>query len=235
MNVTLCSMFRNMGNRLYLYIKQIEHLSYLLRGRGDCVHFIWCEGDSTDETSDKLRKVAASDNLAGFHSIDLFQYHHGGPEYGSVVNATRFANLAKVCNAVWQRVPQDADVVLWVESDLIWEPDTMVKLIDSLSTYPAVSPMVLLKRDGYPPGYFYDNWAARKNGVRIGTMPPYFPGWDMVTPLEVDSAGSVLAIRGDLARQVTWPEEDVIVGLCRQISKVGGRIWVNPNLKVVHL
>ena len=228
MNVTLCSAFRNASGYIDRYFKQVHGLEDALEARGDSFRLIVGEGDSTDDTWDKVLHGAWQ--FVG--AID--RYSHGGQDYGSVVNAERFANLAKVWNRIWNYIPADADAVLFVESDLIWEPATLLALLDDLAEHPAVAPMVMLRREGYHPAFFYDNWGYWRNGVQISIMPPYFadmpPNGEL---LELDSAGSCMAIRGDVARRVTWPG-DVIRGVCRQIREGGDSVWLNPKVSVTH-
>lgn len=241
MNVTLCSAFRNASSFIGRYFEQMAKLQERLDEREDELHLVLCEGDSMDNTWSCLYSFTDDFNC------EVFRLDHGGPAYGSVVNAERFANIAKVCNAIWERIPQacpvgDADAVIFVESDLIWQPATMLALLDDLEHVPAVSPMVMLEREGWPPNLFYDTWAFRRNGAHFTHNPPYVPltikGHTMMmdTGLEqIDSAGSCMAIRGPLARQLCWPAEDVFVGLCRRIYEMGGSVWLDPMQRVVHL
>lgn len=192
----------------------------------DC---IWGEGDHIDHT----RRVL--DVASTFYDAEIVTVNHGGPDHGSVVNADRFANLAKVWNEIWQRIPQDTDAVIFVESDLIWQPATMLALLDDIEKVPCVAPMTILRREGWPPRFFYDNWGYWRNGTQIGTMPPYFA--DLLPDthlLELDCAGSCLVMRGDIARHVYWPSEDVVRGVCRLIREQGGSVWLDPTQKVIH-
>lgn len=229
MNVTLCSAFRNATPYFGRYFEQVGELAATLADRDDELFCIWGEGDHSDDTRRVLQAAAL------VYEADLVTVNHGGPDHGSVVNAERFANLARVWNAIWQRIPQDADAVLFVESDLTWSPATMLALLDDLEHVPAVAPMVLLKREGYPADFWYDTWAFRRNSRNFRHEPPYFdtaPVWSLVM---LDSAGSCMAIRGDLARQLTWPAADVIVGVSRQIYEHGGSVWLDPKATVHHL
>lgn len=232
MNVTLCSAFRNSTPYLRRYFEQVARLGNLLDGH---LHVIWCEGDSTDRTYNALVAVSSFGKAQGCYTTDVFQHSHGGPDHGSVVNAERFANMAKVWNEIWRRIPDDADAVVFVESDLIWEPATIIALLDDLAIVPAVAPKIILRREGYHPEFWYDNWGFWRNGVQIRTMPPYFaeltPDGDL---LELDSAGSCLVMRGDVARRVSWPPEDVIRGVCRQIREGGDSVWLDAMQKVIH-
>lgn len=232
MNVTLCSAFRNATPYILRGMEQMARLGNLLDGH---LHLVLCEGDSSDETYAALLELTPLPVKYGCYTADIFQHHHFGPDHGSVVNAERFANLSKVWNAIWTRIPQDADAVVFVEADLIWEPATILALLDDLAHVPAVAPMIMLEREGWPKGFFYDNWGYWRGGIQIRTMPPYFA--DLTSDadlLELDSAGSCLVMRGNVARRVTWPPEDVIRGVCRQIREGGDSVWLDANLSVVH-
>lgn len=234
MNVTLCSAFRNATPYLERYLRQVSGLGERLWNQGNRLSIVLCEGDSSDNTY-QLLGDAISRQVDDYFpvDVDLFQHSHGGPDHGSVVNAERFANLARVWNAIWARIPQDADAVIFVESDLAWEPATIIALLDDLAHVPAVAPMVMLKREEWPDNCFYDFWAFRKNGRNFCMLPPYseWLGNDM---MQLDSAGSCIVMRSDLARQLTWPPEDVCVGLCRQIYELGGSVWLDPKASVIH-
>jgi hypothetical protein len=227
MNITLCSAFRNSESYLDRYLRQASSLDVALARRMDSLNFILGEGDSTDSTADRLEYfLRGADGIAPDCS-------HGGSEFGSVEHPGRFKQLAYVANRIWMCIPDNSDVVLWVESDLIWDADTMVKLIDHTATYPAISPMVYLQRDEWPLDAFYDVFAFREGGRRFTHGKPYHACYDPVNPFRVDSAGSAMAIRGDIARRILW-DEQVFVGACAQIYKLGGAVYVDPKLSVIH-
>lgn len=240
MNVCACSAFRSSTNYLTRYFVQMAGLRRGLARRGDVLRLVLGEGDHADDTRAMLP------TWLGDFDTTVISYDHGGPDHGSVVNLVRFANMAKMWNHIWAAIPDEADAVLFVEADLEWHPDTMLKLIDRLTEYPTMAPMCLLRRKDYPVEYFYDCWGFRKDGLPFNMLPPYFAGWPSMPtdgtrwlsaplPFLLDSAGSCLAIRGDLARMLTWPEEDVIRGVCRQIRELGHGVWLDPALEVFHL
>lgn len=232
MNITLCSSFRNAVPYLPVYLRQVADLDTLLYHAGHRLSFIWAEGDSTDSTQKMLHAARRR-----FKST-IVDATHGGPAYGSIVNVQRFAQLAYVANKVWELLPAEADVVIWAESDLWFDAQTMLALINRLEDYPAVAPMVMHK-SGYAaygdPGvrYFYDRWAFRCNGQQFTNHPPYHPAINGEM-LKMDSVGSCLAMRGDVARGVYVPIEDVLVGTCRLIYENGGSVWLDPTLSVEH-
>src|SRR5882672_3947682 len=143
---------------------------------------------------------------------EIVDTSHGGPEYGSVVDAQRFKQLAHVGNCIWKAIPDDANAVVFVEADLIWTTATMTALIKRLKEFSAVSPMILLQREGYPERAFWDTWAFRRDGRHFSQNYPYHREYDPHRPFRVDSAGSCMAMHGVLARQLIW-DEKVFVGI----------------------
>lgn len=230
MNVCLCSAFRNAESYYAGYYDQVYNLAWQLEERGDSLQIIWCEGDSQDATFTRLTERKALMEHFVKARVELFQHAHGGKDYGPAVHPERFRQLANLWNEIWQRIPENADVVVFCESDLIWEPATIIALIDSLTEYPAIAPMVMEQSTGG----FYDTWAYVKNKTHFNKHEPYFYGWPVTEPTQIDSAGSLIVMRGDLARRLTWPEADVCVGLCRQTYELGDLVYLHPGLTVTH-
>jgi hypothetical protein len=86
--------------------------------------FIAVEGDSRDSTRADLSQ--ALQVLPGM----LVTRNHGGPVFGSTEEPARFRALQGVGNGILESVPDDVDVLVYVESDLIWAPTTILALID---------------------------------------------------------------------------------------------------------
>lgn len=236
MNIVICSAFRNASAYIDRYFEQIDGLGNLLAHRRQWLSLIIGYGDSTDDTHEML--FEASSWSVGARLVDC---SHGGPAYGSIVDADRFRQLAHVANQMWRCIPQDADVAMLLDGDLIWQPETLARLIDHVEEMPAVAPRVMHATNpglyGGPGPFWYDTFSFRRNGVRFDNTPPYHRDLSGAVPgdlVQLDSAGGCLAVRGDLARQVCFPEEDVVVGMCRQIRAHGGSIWLDPGLEVKH-
>lgn len=234
MKVAVLSAFRNATGYLARYFQQMECLRAALFAEGHTLHLVLGEGDSVDMTFDMLTLLA--DQFVSVPGVgvlvDIVDVTHGGSVYGSIEHPGRFRDLAYVGNTLWSHRLSDTDVAMLVESDLIWQAQTLTALIDDLAHVEAVAPMVL---DSPPANTFYDVYAFRRGGVRFTKEPPYHADLrDDSDLLQLDSAGSVLAIRGELARQLHWPEEDVVVGLCRQIYAWDAAVWLDCNLTVYH-
>ncbi len=241
MKVVLASIFRDSCPYLERYFAQVRALRDALLPDKE-FRAIWCEGDSMDATYDTLKGWA--DHYVPF--IDLFQYHHGGPKYPSEDIEDRWRRIALVDNAVMERLPKDTDALIYVESDLIWQPQTMVDLVTLLKKAEAVAPMCF---HGDTKA-FYDTWGYRgRNGVQFTRHPPYhdmlddpdgmggYPGIgiipeDNLYPLL--SAGSCVVMRGEVARVARFGELDCIVGLGRSIREHGYGLWLAPDLAVIH-
>lgn len=224
MNITLCSAFRNAAGYLRRYFDQVDAFDTLLYHEGHGLDLIWGEGDSTDDT---LKTLQAATYRFPAKIVDCT---HGGPAYGSIESGARFRQLAHVGNTIWAAIPDVSDAVIYVESDLIWAPGVLLGLLEHLAEYPAVAPMIL---DSPPKQTFYDVWGFRRLGLRFTKRLPYHPDIVAGEMLKMDSAGSCLALRGELARRVHFPE-DCFVGLCRLLHEQGGDLWLDPDLKVWH-
>jgi hypothetical protein len=243
LNVTVSSLFRNADRdgKIERYFDRVDALEAALTARGDRLHLILSTGDNVDGTQDALA-ARLTGRLAALVRLD-----HGGPYYGSVTDPDRFRQLALAANAAMGLIDDDCDAWLFVEHDLIWTPDALVRLIDDLDAVPAVAPVVLNRYGG-----FYDTWAFRMNGMhfshdqdvdwrslrlerddddRNGAVTIDVGVGDLV-PLQ--SAGSVIALRGRLAREARFQPEDAIVGLCRDLQRLGAGVYLDPRAKVQH-
>lgn len=208
----------------------MDSLQELLLKRNDSLSLVLGYGDSNDGT-----EKALLDETQGRLSASLHDVSHGGPHFGSIVHPERFRQLAFVYNSLWEKIPESSDVVGLVESDLIWRADQLMLLIDKMEYDVVLSPLVLHLDER-----FYDTYAFRMDGINFKNEKPYHP--NLIQPevssrryYLMDSVGSVVFMKYSLAKQLTWPEEDVIVGLCRQITqKSSSYISLDSFAKVYH-
>lgn len=235
MKIALLSMFRNSTGYIDIYIKQVESLTNILYNQGDSLLLILGFGDSSDDTGRVLE-----DRLIGRFPYKIIDVSHGGEEYGSTVHEERFKNLAFAANKLWQAIPSDADYVIWLESDLIVSGETLASLLNNVEGLrrlrsDTLAPTLLAPMIYTPDGRFYDTWAFVAEGIPFELNAPYH--WvlaDKGRYVEVDSVGSAFVMNGELARQLTWPCQDVVRGLCKRATEHGARIFVDKYLKVVH-
>ena len=111
-------------------------------------------------------------------------------------------------------VNNGVDKFIYVESDLIWQPETMLRLIRDLDTYPAVAGMCFQR------GRHYDTWGLRGlDGRSFGDWEPYYASFTNERLFEIYSAGSVLAMLEQSPRSRRFKPENHMVGLCENIRR----------------
>ena len=228
MNITLASIFTQSQAYLTRYFAQCVALADALHARGDRLTLLWGEGDSTDNTRTMLEAMRWR---LDSRVIDVT---HGGAIFGSVVREERFRQLAGIGRKLFAEVPESADVVVWCESDLVWETETALGLIDRVGPgYEVVAPPILLNRQGWGNGVnFYDTHAYVCQGRHFEHRPPWHPANDGTSLLEMETVGSMVAVEGGYFRKAAETyDERVIMGLCEDIRKLGGRVWFDPTSK----
>lgn len=226
--VAVGSAFRDCAHSVMRYVLRVASLKIQLGPDYD-VRIIAVEGDSSDTTRQALLFAAACHNV----QIDLRTCNHGRPWFGSVVSEDRMTNMSKVGNAIFDGVAWNDDVLLYVESDLLWEPDMAAELVRSAAErrqgFDVISPTILAGPN------FYDIWAFRKvNGEGLSPFLNDHPVVNDGDIYELGSVGSCLAMRGDVARACRIRDNNCLVGWCADARSQGYRIGYNPALIVRH-
>jgi hypothetical protein len=225
MTITLGSIFRDSATYVDRFFSQIAALE---RDLGESIRLVIAEGDSTDETYELLAK-----GLIDRHGDDeLLKVDHGGPKFGSIDHPQRWYQIALVDNAVMDAATELLDgPMIYVESDLIWEPGVMAQLLEDLAAYPAVAPLSL--KDGR----FYDTYGHRGlDGKQFESLEPFHEVMVRMDPVvEIGSAGSCVVMREDVAAVARFGENDCIVGLGRNIrERAGASLWLDKRVAVHH-
>jgi len=232
MNLAIGSLWRNSGHRAPVYFERVAALKQQLGGAR--VRVIALEGDSTDNTREAL--VAAAEYYG--IELQLLTHNHGGPVFGSTEETARMVALSGCVNALLDGVRHADDYFLYVESDLIWKPRSMMNLLASClahqERYSVIAPMV------YAADTFYDIWGFRGlDGVRWSPFPPYHKDYaaaaDDFEPVEVSSAGSCLVMPSFIARNIRVENDYALVGWCESVRRAGYRIGVERSSQVDQL
>lgn len=169
--IVLASIFRDSEPYIDRYFNQIAGLREY-----ENVHLALAEGDSSDDTYSRLQN-----NLERHDT--LIKVDHGGPRYGSVDHPKRWADIAKVVRGVIDGLDLDgADGFVWVESDLIWAPAAILRLVQNAPAAPLVLHANSVR--------FYDTWGYRQGKVGFSVDAPYCS--DQTAP--IDSCGSCFAL-----------------------------------------
>lgn len=228
MKVVVTSIVRDGASYLGRYFGQVRVLRGMLARRGHTLAAVLGEGDSVD----------GSWGLMGDFVLELgngsrvVDVSHGGRAFGSVDDATRWGQIAGCWNRLYGELAADVfDAVIYVEADLLWEPEMMVRLLGHLTNVPAVAPMSFHRN-----GFFYDVWGHRGlDGVHFTPFAPYHGALAEARAdelVQVASAGSCMVMLGEVARQCRFAMEDAMLG--HAIYEEGWRLWLDARERVEH-
>lgn len=227
MNIVVGSAFRNSS----YYLKRYMHQVFLLKehaGKDNSVRLIAAEGDSIDTTREDLQGLAEMYEI----NLQLLDVSHGHRPFGSTEDPVRMRALSDVGQSIFDEVTEEDDVLVYVESDLIWSVEVIGTLIDCAVKedhgYHIFSPFI------FAGSAFYDVWAFRKDGRRFSPFYPYYPAMQMSGLFEVDSVGSCLIMKSEIARSVPDMKENALVEWCKNAKEQGYKIAVAPGYHIYH-
>lgn len=240
MNVIIGSAFRNSVHYLSRYFTQAAMLQQALAPFNNRVRVVAAEGDSTDGTRGTLASVSSAFGV----ECDIVDASHGGRWFGSTEEPERMRVLSHVGNAILNgaagRMTVD-DVLVYVESDLVWDVGIIVHLITDLTVnnfaphFHSLSPLVMAG------DAFYDIWGFRGlNGERYSPFHPYHHEWADALGngrpyAEVSSVGSCLVMTGRLVRDYRVRMEDgALVQFCERARSLGYRFGASTHLEINH-
>jgi hypothetical protein len=228
MTIALVSFFRNCGwnGQVARFFTQAAQLRNVLARTDAKLRVICVHGDCTDDTVPHIMRNAEFHDLA----VQLVECNHGGPMYGSTEAPERLKALSQIGNAGLGSIRDTDDYVVYVESDLIWDGATIVRLLNRVSDEAhVVAPLIFAGE------YFYDVFCFRKNGQRFAPFPPYHSELNHGGSLtQVDSVGSCLVMPGKVARECRIIEDNVLLGFCKDVWSKGYTVNVDASQKVVH-
>ena len=168
--LTILSIFRQSAAYLPRYFSQVQK-AFELR-QGPC-HAVWLEGDSQDETYSLLKSEKEKLESLG-HTVTLIKFDLKGPHWSSTVNhSNRWAQLATCWNKCMEGL-QPSKITVCVESDLIWEPSVIGKIIGKLDEdHHVICPMLMTEGSSEMFGFerFYDTWGFSRNGKKFRILP----------------------------------------------------------------
>lgn len=241
MNIVLGSAFRNAaGTQMARWRDQCKSLSNALSGdtarwilgvdHKDDISFrmIAVEGDSTDNTRGELEYL----QLAQREPLTIITCSHGQRVFSSTEESDRLVALSKVGNAILSGVVESDDILIYVESDLIWDAYTMICLIDKVRDRRDVVAPLIFAGDN-----FYDIFVYRGlDGERFSPFPPYHRHLTLSDslPVEVESAGSCLVMKAEVARNCRIRDDNALLGFCKDVREKGYHIFVDPTQRVYH-
>lgn len=216
--IVIASAFRNAEGYIDRYAAQVRALLPLLP---QPARLVLAEADSADDTAARLAAL----DLPG---ATIINRDNGSPWFGSVDRVERWRAIAYVWDGILAEVRDDDDLFILIESDLIWSPDALLRLIGHIGDgIDGAAPMVRFD------GRFYDTFGHRRQGMRFGIVPPYHPTLPPSGLAEIDSAGSCLVVRAAYARAARFGDEGPVTW-CNNMRAAGARLWVDLDTWIDH-
>lgn len=237
--LAIVSLFRDCADTVDAYVRRIETLNW----PGPDPYVVCVEGDSADDTGERLDSWAERSPR-----VKVLHHDLGKRKYGSVINPERLYVLSTVSNVGLDYIAKnlEVDYVLFVTSDLLYEPDLAVRLFSALSTVSTsaglVSPMLWM-RQASGRDVFYDSWAFRESKALCSTYGAAHIGPERsallaklgTKPYELMSVGSTLFCRAEAIYQgVRFTTELDVVGFCHQMRANGYTVWADPTTHMRH-
>lgn len=220
MKILFGSIVRDGASYLPRYWEQLNSLTDTYE-----IGLIITEGDSVDSTWEMLWELYP-------RQFDLYtyQYSHNGPKFGSVDNPTRWTNIAKTWNYMLDNCNkfQEYDYFCYMEADLIWNKETIDKLVEGMDEFDCVAPMSMLGQE-----WFYDTWGHRSNGMNFTANYPYHPYFNnCLRYMPLESAGSCILMKSKVAQNCRLSLKDAMIG--HDIIKQGYSFVLDKTAIVNH-
>lgn len=230
--VCILTPFRNARRFLPLYFRQLTSLRDLLSQNNYSLRLVAAEGDSLDGTRERIIELASEHNIP----LTMVDTTHGYMKWGSVEDPVRMQVMSEVMNKALDEIKESDDIVVWIMSDLEWEAETIIGLINDLIADSETpynigihAPFVYSDRDR---NYFWDTWAYRAGGRRFSNFKPFHP-WLTEGSFFLNSAGTCLVMLGEVAIKARATEDEA-VSFCEEIRALGYKILFNGNREVFH-
>lgn len=217
--VAICALFRNSAS----YVDYFRAIM-TSQARADIeLVFSLVEGDSTDDTWQRLQKWASEDARVLLTKCDV------EPVADFADRVTKWAALGNV--AVEQALTVPCDRILWCESDLVLPNDLLEQLLPEPCDI--VAPAIFLG------SMFYDTWGFRGlDGERFTNDAPYHREFRHHALVPLSSVGSCVLFRREIFdRGVRFRgvyENGLLVGVCRDAKELGYSTFMDSRIAVLH-
>lgn len=187
----------------------------------DKVTHICIEGDSTDDTYEKLKKIQ------GFKTI-IKKVDQGTPHYGSYAIPERLEALSRLWNIALEiALDEGAEHLLMLDSDITTPPHILTRLIAHKKD--VVSPMFFFEKSVF----WRDTWGYHADGVDFLNRYPYHKRYSGRGLFEVDCVG-VPFMRRQVAESGVRYGPHEVRSFCAEVRAKGFTIWVDPGMAVYH-
>lgn len=220
---------------------QIERVTQLLWDqRGLTAAVVVLENDSQDTTPGLLQTLRRSTE----GTIIASHVRTGMHYWPSIDNVVRWNHLGKLCEAVrrLQLSVESAFLHVYVECDLVWDPMTVLELVDmqakSSDKLQAISPKLMCE---WAPMQYYDTWGTvGLDGVPFSAQAPYHDsmswGKDLVS---VASVAGMTVLPTELLRASSWKPRgedrpEAYRSWCSSMRVAGAEVLLSTKHQIYH-
>ncbi len=220
--IAVCSLFRDAAAEIP-YFRALLDNQVAAPDRPFDLLFSFVEGDSRDDTWERLNGWAAADPRVLLAKVDVEPLESW---------EARVAAWAALGNATLEQLRgREWDYLLWCESDLCLPPDLIQLLLRSQQDI--VAPAIHLG------GLFYDIWGFRAlDGTHFTNEAPHHPAFHPLGLTELGSVGSVVLFRravfdAGIRFRAQWPD-GLLAGVCADARARGFRVFCDSRAAVIH-
>lgn len=154
MNILICTIVRDRVNKLDQWLDQL--MDVVEYNKDHSFDISLYENDSVDGTKKWIKHYFDNDSNNFFNKIWVKTENLGTRKFGSIAHEERVKLLADARNKCMDRVNiEDYDYVLWIESDVRYNPKDIKILLDECENWD------ILSGASYEGNRIYDTWATR--------------------------------------------------------------------------
>jgi len=223
-SILVAILTKNDAKYLPKFLKAMKELDY----PKDKLRWVWIYGKSIDNTLDII---------LNFHKKENYKFEiYEEPVIERLLPSSLYN--AELCNA-FKDFYKEEDFVLFADTDVIEIPKNtlkeMVKVnLDIVAPYPYLREGKRIRfYDSYV--FRYKSWKfehVEENGKVYDVYNPIFK--DEKKPVELDSVGTFLLIKGEVFKKVKWSNPAPHLQFCLSARKLGFKVYGLPYLKIFH-
>lgn len=228
----------NQSKWLQRFLGTVDNLKY----PADKLTYAFLTSNSADDSFEIINEF----ELTHQGAIKWDHFHNKGRVFLKgcdidVGSVSRYIKLSTLRNLLLFEALEEEDYVLMVDSDVVSMPPDLIQQLLNVSM-DVVAPLVMIEDfRNFGDGYFYDMLAFIKDGRQFDHFYPYIPGCKDLptTPFEVESVGTCCLCKSEIFRNgVRFMSDENTseqIGFCNRVRQRGYRIFVNPNVRILHL
>ncbi len=220
----ICLSTKNDAKYLPRFLKAMEELDY----PKDKLRWVWLYGKSVDNTLEII---------LDFHKKRNYRYEvYEEPVLHRPIRSSLYN--AELCNE-FKKLYEGEEFVLFPDTDVVKIRPNLLKELVKLNL-DIVAPYVWIENSN--PRQFFDTYVFRYSGQRFDKLvingklydawhPPFL---DKKEPVELDSVGTFILIKGKVFQEVDWENPAPHYQFCKNARKKGYKVYACPWLEIEH-